>query len=145
MWSLIFSKISSCRSAEQYKENSNKSTIFLTLSWQRPLSYRNQSIDLLRKSMDWFLYDKGVRQERVKSAEHFLSNHFLSVVSFCTSWKRFQKAYEILSHKLRLSAANIGRSSTREMVLRMSENSQKQTCAGFFLIKLNVLIKLRNF
>ena len=23
----------------------------------RPLSYRNQSIDLLRKSMDWFLYD----------------------------------------------------------------------------------------
>ena len=23
----------------------------------RPLSYRNLSIDLLRKSMDWFLYD----------------------------------------------------------------------------------------
>ena len=23
----------------------------------RPLSYRKQSIDLLRKSMDWFLYD----------------------------------------------------------------------------------------
>ena len=27
----------------------------LTLSRRRPLSYRNQSIDLLRKSMDWFL------------------------------------------------------------------------------------------
>ena len=38
----------------------------LTLSWRRPLSYRNQSIDLIRKSMDWFLYDKGLRQERVK-------------------------------------------------------------------------------
>ena len=30
------------------------------------LSYRNQSIDLLRKSMDWFLYDNGLRHERVK-------------------------------------------------------------------------------
>ena len=37
----------------------------LTLSWRRPLSYRNQSIDLLRKSVDWFLYDYGLRDERV--------------------------------------------------------------------------------
>ena len=39
----------------------------LTLSWRRPLSYRNQSIDLLRKSIDWFLYDNGLRHERVKN------------------------------------------------------------------------------
>ena len=39
---------------------------YLTLSWRRPLSYRNQSIDLLCKSMDWFLYDNGLRYERVK-------------------------------------------------------------------------------
>ena len=38
----------------------------LTLSWRRPLSYRNQSIDLLCKSVDWFLYDNGLRHERVK-------------------------------------------------------------------------------
>ena len=38
----------------------------LTLSWRRPISYRNQSIDLLCKSMDWFLYDIGLRHERVK-------------------------------------------------------------------------------
>ena len=43
----------------------------LTLSWRRLLSYRNQSIDLRRsidlqsKSMDWFLYDNGLRHERV--------------------------------------------------------------------------------
>ena len=37
----------------------------LTLSRRRPLSYRNQSIDLLRKSMDWFLYDNGLRLKRV--------------------------------------------------------------------------------
>ena len=38
----------------------------LTLSWRTPLSYRNQSIDLPRKSMDWLLYDNGHRHERVK-------------------------------------------------------------------------------
>ena len=37
----------------------------LTLSWRRPLPYRNQYTDLLRKSMDWFLYDNGLRHERV--------------------------------------------------------------------------------
>ena len=37
----------------------------LTLSWRRPLSYRNQFIDLPSKSMDWFLHDNGLRHERV--------------------------------------------------------------------------------
>ena len=39
--------------------------ITLTLSRRRPLSYRNQSIDLRSKSMDWFLYDNGLRLEKV--------------------------------------------------------------------------------
>ena len=30
------------------------------------LSYRNQSIDLLCKLMDWFLYDGDLRHEQVK-------------------------------------------------------------------------------
>ena len=30
-----------------------------------PLSYKNQSIDLLLKSMDWFLYDNSLLYERV--------------------------------------------------------------------------------
>ena len=38
---------------------------FLTLSWRRPISYRKQSSDLRSKSMDWFLYDNGLRHERV--------------------------------------------------------------------------------
>ena len=40
--------------------------IFLTLSWRRPLWYRNQSIDLQSKSVDWFLYDNGLRLKKVK-------------------------------------------------------------------------------
>ena len=39
----------------------------LTLSWRRPLSYRNQSIDLRSKTLDWVLYDNGLRHERVKT------------------------------------------------------------------------------
>ena len=43
----------------------------LTLPRRRPLSYRNQSIDLLRKSINWFLYDNGLRHERVKERKDF--------------------------------------------------------------------------
>ena len=43
--------------------------VCLTLPWRRPISYRNQSIDLRGKSMDWFLYDIGVRHERFKQFE----------------------------------------------------------------------------
>ena len=32
------------------------------------LSYKNQSIDLQSKSIDWFLYDNSLRHERVKEA-----------------------------------------------------------------------------
>ena len=39
--------------------------VTLTLSRRRALSYRNQSIDLLCKLMDWFLYHNGLRLERV--------------------------------------------------------------------------------
>ena len=38
----------------------------LTLSWRKPISYRNQPINLLCKSIDWFLYDIVLHHERVK-------------------------------------------------------------------------------
>ena len=41
-------------------------TFSLTLLWWWYLSYRNKSIDLQGKSMEWFLYDKDLRHERVK-------------------------------------------------------------------------------
>ena len=53
-----------CKSNEKLKHAIKQG--ILTLSRRRPLSYRNQSIDLLLKSVDWFLYDKGLRHERVK-------------------------------------------------------------------------------
>ena len=39
----------------------------LNLSWWRSLLYRNQSIDLQNKSMDWFLQDKNLRHERANA------------------------------------------------------------------------------
>ena len=54
--------------------------ISLSLSWRGPLSYRNQSIDLQSKSVDWFLYDNGTRHERGKDTsdddtENILENY----------------------------------------------------------------------
>ena len=51
----------------------------LTLSWWRSLSYRNQTIDLLCKLMDWFLYNRDVRHEIAHSTLMANSHH---------SWKR---------------------------------------------------------
>ena len=38
----------------------------LTLSWGKFLSYGNQSIDMLCKSVNWFLYDRDLRHRRDK-------------------------------------------------------------------------------
>ena len=42
--------------------------IFLIFSRWRSLSYKNQSIDLLCKPMEWFLYDKEIRHEKVNDS-----------------------------------------------------------------------------
>ena len=39
----------------------------LSFSWRRSLLYRNLSIDLQNKSMDWFLYDRNFCHERVNA------------------------------------------------------------------------------
>ena len=52
----------------------------LTLSRKRPISYRNQSIDLQRNSMYWFLYDIALRRERVKKFEVIWSDHISSLL-----------------------------------------------------------------
>ena len=65
--------------------------MFLTLSWRRPLLYSNQSIDLDSKSMDWFLYDNGLRHERVKYSPKALNsiNKGLFLIMSLINEKRF--------------------------------------------------------
>ena len=40
------------------------------------LSYRNQSIDLLCKAMEWFLFDRDLRREKVKY-DYWLEHNFV--------------------------------------------------------------------
>ena len=54
-----------CRMPTESLNKPQINRIFLTLSWRRSLSYRNKSIDLLCKPMDWFLYDLDLHNERV--------------------------------------------------------------------------------
>ena len=58
----------------------NQGKPILTLLWRGPLSYRNQSIDLQSKSMDWFLYDNGLRHERV--------NRLWNKIIYSNKWKK---------------------------------------------------------
>ena len=64
----------------------------LTLSWRGPLSYRNQSIDLQSKSMDWFLYYNGLCHERVKS-NCSSKNWFITHLSPVISWRKRLRYY----------------------------------------------------
>ena len=40
-----------------------------TLSWRGPQTYKNYSIGLHSKSMDWFLYGRDLLQERFKGTQ----------------------------------------------------------------------------
>ena len=69
---------------------------FLTISWRGPLSYRNQSIELLCKSMDWFLYDNDPRHEK----GNWILKHYC-LIFFCFSCinngngSNFQSNYKV--------------------------------------------------
>ena len=65
--------------------------VSLTLSGRRPISYRKQSIDLLRKSMDLFLHDIGLRHERVNAKWKSFVTYKL--ILFLTIIKQFYKNY----------------------------------------------------
>ena len=80
----------------------------LTLSWRKPLSYRNQSINLLRKSMDWFLYDNGLRHERFKKHNIMLEyevNIFENSMQYCR--KNFKYRKKRTNNKIRTLPAEV--------------------------------------
>ena len=58
----------------------------VSLSWRRSLSYRNQSIGFLCKSMDWFLYDRNLCHKRFK-----LIASSPNVTNFCEQLCNFSK------------------------------------------------------
>ena len=83
VFSLIIKKYIS-----RWLHTSNKA---LTFSSRRSLVYRNQPIDLLCKLMDWFLYDKDIRHERVK----MLFTHDTPKVCSHMLWSRISFFFSI--------------------------------------------------
>ena len=75
------------------------------------LSYRTQSTDLLCKSMDWFLYDRDLRHERVNK----ICNLTIGSRKHCKSSKRLL------------------RKQPPEVFLTISQISQENTYVGVFL------------
>ena len=83
-WLVIAKLILFCTNCPLTISNSNtvfitvlailQSCLKLTHSWRRSLQYRNQFIDLLRRSLDCFLYD--LRHERVKLCSPLFSHFF---------------------------------------------------------------------
>ena len=55
------------------------SMIFFFNSWRRPLPYKSQSIDLLWKSMDWFLCDRNPVLKELMKAK-FWKNGFVEQI-----------------------------------------------------------------
>ena len=81
-----------CKYSRVIKDLSKGGSIFLlNLLWRRPLSYRDQSIDLLRKSMDWFLYDTASVMKGLNVPNHSDTKLFYSLYSqtSCIFWKIF--------------------------------------------------------
>ena len=64
----------------------------LTLSWRRSLSYKNRSIDLLCKPMDWFLYDRDRPHEIVKQ---FYFACELAIIYIHTSQLNWKLIYKV--------------------------------------------------
>ena len=82
---LILRKICERQPLNNVKRNYSSMNIVkkvLALSRRRLLSYRNQSNDLQSKSMDWCLYDNGLRHKRVKCFSIFAGKHLYRSVFF---------------------------------------------------------------
>ena len=116
--------------------NSLSSSMFLTLSWRRPLSYRNQSIDLQSKSMDWFLYDNGPRHESVNNVSLELQpicplNVNITLIYFIDLWQFTKRNYETSWAKtINTRSYYVCCASSSEQNSRNSEVCKTEDCNG---------------
>ena len=75
----------------------SKYDTILTLLWWRPLSYRNQSIDLLCKSMDWSLYNM-ITASVIKELK--IQERFVIIWKCYKLVKHFRKKGNVVSGKM---------------------------------------------
>ena len=81
------------------------SSVNWTHSWWGSLSYRNKPTDLHSESLDWFLYDRDPRHERVKShrieTDQFVGNKAEKWIS--KRWLQEDKARQIFQKTKQLT------------------------------------------
>ena len=101
---LILRKICERQPLNNVKRNYSSMNIVkkvLALSRRRLLSYRNQSNDLQSKSMDWCLYDNGLRHKRVKCFSIFAGKHLYRSVFFNKYSCRMQLKLSLFKNRFR--------------------------------------------
>ena len=114
--------------------------LHLTLSWPRPISYRNQSIDLQSKSMDWLLYDIGLRHEKVKflkrlSKTNDFNGSFVGVKLIANSMPSIMIHFSsnswflVLKLPYTVSEAVAQRCFVKRLFLKNFRNSTEMICA----------------
>ena len=111
---------------------------YLTLLWQRPLSYRNQSTDLRSKSMDWFLYDNGLRHERVKREKYDRQKMF----TLRKNWNEWRKFYLVNREELIDTDIHTAQllNSFSNVVKKLKITNIKTVTLSSHLIKFHLLI-----
>ena len=82
----------------------------LTFSWRRLLSYRNQSIGLLCKSIDWLLYDNDLRYKHLNKGKLHLNDKGIS--SFVRNFRDFLNVFETVWHEIKHSLFHVSSSSS---------------------------------
>ena len=85
------------------------STTILTISWWRCVLYRNQSIDLLSKLMEWFLYDRDLHHERVNHSSGIIR---MRILNWLRCWYFHSSGRNALSKMTKINKKII--SKTRE-------------------------------
>ena len=86
-------------------------------------TYRNQSIDLQNKSMDWFLYDRGFCHERVKQMRNTSQIVNISMVAIQHIREFFTKR---ISERGRITTKNAYSISIQCFISIAPENARKQ-------------------
>ena len=102
---LLFNSLSQklrCRDINIFRFMKEKNA--LTYSRWRLLSYRNQSIDFRSKLMDWFLYDNGLRHERIKQNQ---LNSTMSWIQLKMNWKCLLTLYLNLYNESKLMSGRM--------------------------------------
>ena len=107
----------------------------LTLSWRRPLSYRNQSIDLQSKSLDWFLYDNGLRHERVKQHLSDIRSSIYEKVKQHWGWIEKMRFFKKTSSVLKQLLIN---SPVRKLLSSLVSKTNNQISVLSLIISLSI-------